>query len=140
MQQAAFFRCRQHRDRARRAGGAKVRAFQRIDRDIDLRNLAAVRIRAAHLLADIKHGRFVALALADHDGAVHRDRVHRLAHGFGGHLVAQRTVALAHGARRRDGRVLHHAQKFQRQIAFNVFPKILRVRFGTSLGWLINAS
>src|ERR1035441_4260842 len=35
--------------------------------------------------------------------------------------------------RRLDGRNLHHAQEFQRQIALNVFPKILRARFGTGL-------
>src|ERR1035441_8876064 len=92
VQQPTFFRSRQHRNRSWRSGGAEVRAFQRIDREIDLWNLAAVQIRTAHLLADIKHGRVVALALADHNRAVHGDRVHRLAHGLRGRLVAQRTV------------------------------------------------
>ena len=73
---------------------------------------------AADLLADIKHRRVVALALADHDGAVHGNRIHRLAHGLGRNLIAQMTIALTHGARRFDGRVLNHAQEFQCEIAF----------------------
>ena len=36
VQEPAFLRRRQHRDRARRAGGAEVGALERIDRDIDL--------------------------------------------------------------------------------------------------------
>jgi len=42
MQQPALFRRRQHRDRARRAGGAEVGAFERIDGDVDVGNVASV--------------------------------------------------------------------------------------------------
>src|SRR5208283_5341655 len=72
MQQSALFRSRQHRDCARRAGSAQVRPFERIDRDIDVRNFLPVGESAADMLANIEHGRLIALALADHDGAVHR--------------------------------------------------------------------
>src|SRR3546814_14298013 len=65
-------------------------AFERIERDIDLRPLAR---RRAHFLTDIEHRRLVALALADHDGAVHVEAVERLAHcldggGVGGLFIA----------------------------------------------------
>ena len=39
MQQPALLRCREHRDRVRRAGRAEVRALQRIDGDVDRRQL-----------------------------------------------------------------------------------------------------
>ncbi len=135
MQQAAFLGRSEHGNRSGRAGGAQVGAFERIDGNIDAGNLPSVGKGAAHLLADVEHGRFVAFALADHDGAAHRDGVHGLAHGLGGDLIAQRTVSLAHGARRGDGRFFDDAQKFQRQIAFDVLAKTLGMRFRTSLGW-----
>jgi hypothetical protein len=50
-------------------------------------------------------------------------RVHGLAHGLGGHLVAEFALALAHGAGRIDSGHFHHAQESRRQVAFNVFPK-----------------
>ena len=96
-------------------------------------NLASVGISAADLLADIKHGGVIALALADDDGAVHGDSVHGLAHGLGGHLITKWTISLAHGARRFDCRILHHAQKFQRQITFQVVSEILGTRFSPGL-------
>ena len=65
-------------------------AFERIERDVDAR---AGALRRADLLADVEHRRLVALALADHDGAVDVERVERGAHrldrgGVGGLLVA----------------------------------------------------
>jgi hypothetical protein len=50
--------------------------------------------RRADLLADVEHGRFVALAFADDDGAAHGDRVHGAAHGFGGDVVGALAIAL----------------------------------------------
>ncbi len=79
----------------------------------------------ADLLADVEHGRFVALAFADDDGAVHRHRVHVFAHGFGRDLVGQPAVALSHGVGRRHRGVFDDPQKFQRQIGFNVAPELL---------------
>jgi len=68
------------------------------------------------LFADVEHGRFVALAFADHDGPAHGHLVHRAAHGFGGHLVGLVTITLSHGVGRGNGGVFHHAHKFQRQL------------------------
>src|SRR5262249_39706358 len=74
-------------DCARRARSAQVSSFQGIDSNVNFRNLNSVGEAASNLLADVEHGSFVALALADDDGAAHGDGVHRLAHGFGGDLV-----------------------------------------------------
>ena len=53
--------------------GAKVGAFERIDCDIDFGHFAAVGEFGANFFADVKHGRFVALALADHAKPRFRD-------------------------------------------------------------------
>ena len=133
MQQAAFFRGGQHGDRTRRTRGAQVGAFQWIDGDVDFGNLAAIGKFGADFFADVEHGRFVALAFADDDVAAHGNRVHGLAHGFGGDLVGLRTVALSHGAGRCDGGFLDHAQEFERKIAFHVYAEALDLRFGARI-------
>ena len=80
VQQAAARRRREHGDRVGRAGGAQVRALERIDRDVDLGQSSRSWPSAppADLLADEQHRRLVALALADDDRAVDRHRVHAL--------------------------------------------------------------
>ena len=83
----------------------------------------------ANFFADIQHGRFVALTLADNDGAAHGDRVHGLAHSLGRDLIAEFALALAHGAGRSDGGDFDDAQKSRRQVAFNVFPKTAGLAF-----------
>ena len=60
----------------------------------------------ADLLARVEQGRLVALALADHDAAVHGQVVHLPAHGLDRDLVGVAAVAAAHGAGRGDGRLL----------------------------------
>ena len=97
------------------AGGAQIGAFQRVDGDIHGHRPAVVLARA-HLLADVEHGRFVALALADHDGAFDGERIQAAAHGFHRRLVGGVGVAHPHGAGRGDGRVFHYAQHFQREV------------------------
>ena len=67
----------------------------------------------ADLFADVEHRRLVALALADHHGAVHRQLVERGAHrldrgGIGGFLVAA-----ADQVRRGDRRGLGDADHFE---------------------------
>ena len=110
VEQAALLGGGQHRDRVGRARGAEVRALEGIDRDVD--RVAAL----ADLLADVQHGRLVALAFADHDGAVDVDGLHLLAHGVHRHLVGVLAVALAHGAGGRDGGPLHHPHELQKQV------------------------
>ena len=53
---------------------------------------------------------------------------------LGRDLVGELAVALAHGAGRRDGGVLHHAQELERQIAFQVFTEAFCLGFGTGIG------
>ena len=118
MEQAAAFRRGEHGDGVRRAGGAEVRPFQRIDGDIHLRIAAPVRrlVRRADLLADVEHRRLVALAFADDDRAVDRHRVHHLAHCLDGDLIGLVPIALAHRVRARDRGLFDDAQEFERQI------------------------
>ena len=78
----------------------------------------------ADFFADVKHGRFVALALADHDRAIHADGFHFRAHGFDRGLIGLVAVAQPHRPGRRDRRQLHDAQKFQAQLAFHKSPWI----------------
>ena len=73
MQQSAAFAGGQYADGSRRAGGAKVRALQRIDCDVHFRINDAFLWGASDLLPDVQHRSFVALAFANHDGAAHRD-------------------------------------------------------------------
>ena len=77
MQQPAALGRGEHGDGVRRAGGAQVRALQRIDGDVDRRQRAGSRRlrRDADLLTDVEHRRLVALPFADHDGAVDRHAV-----------------------------------------------------------------
>src|SRR3989442_1163955 len=133
VQQAASFGSRQHRDGAGRARGAQICAFQRIDGDVHFGNIAAVGKLGPNFFADVEHGRFVALALADHDGAAHGHRVHGVTHGFRGHVVRQLAFTLAHGVGRGDRRVLHHAQEFQRQITFQVLAETFGFGFRSGL-------
>ena len=74
----------------------------------------------ADLFADIEHRRLVALALADHDGAVDRQAVQRLAHRIDGGLIGGLLVAAAHQARGRERRRLGHPHRLQRQVAIHL--------------------
>ena len=111
VQQPAAFGSGQHCDRAGRARGTQIRAFQRIDGDVDFGNFGAVRKLGANFLADVEHGRLIAFTFADHDGAAHGDRIHGFAHGLGRDLVGKFAFSLAHGVSGGDGGSLHHAEK-----------------------------
>ena len=83
-------------------------------------------MRPADLLPDIEHRRLVALAFADHHGAVDVERVESLAHGFhrggvGGFLVAA-TDQLAGGDRGSLGHADHfeHEDAVQRVVRYRV--------------------
>ena len=71
----------------------------------------------ADLLADEQHRRLVALALADHHGAVDRQLVELAPHGVDRGLVGGLLVAAAAQPRRRDGRALGHAHDLERENA-----------------------
>jgi hypothetical protein len=115
VQQSALVGCGQHSDGPGAAGRAQVRTLQRIDRDVHAQRVGVIFVRS-HLLADEEHGRLVALALADDDGAFDRGGVQAAAHFLDRGAVRDFGVTHAHGARGRDGGVLHHAQHLQRQI------------------------
>ena len=114
MEQPAFFGCGQHRDRIRRARRAQIRAFERIDGNVDLIPLAAILVlflREADLFADVEHRRFVTLAFADDDGAVDRDGVHFAPHRLNGNLIGTMAIALAHGVCAGNGGLFGDAKK-----------------------------
>jgi hypothetical protein len=69
--------------------------------------------RGANLFADIEHRRLVALALADHDGAVHVEFVERDAHRFHGGGVGSLFIAPADQFGGADRRGFGHADHFQ---------------------------
>ena len=71
----------------------------------------------AHLFAVEQHGRFVLLALADHDGAVHAHSVHEGAHRVDGGAVGPVLVAEAHPAAAGDGRGFGNADELECEVA-----------------------
>ena len=114
MKKAAAFAGGENRDGIWRASGAKISAFERIDGDIDGGEISVWSVRGeAHFFADVKHGRFVALAFANDDDAVHLEPVHCFAHGFDGDFVGFVAITEAHGAGGGDGGVFDYTQKFQ---------------------------
>ena len=121
-----------HRDDGERVGqalGGDGRAFERIERDVDLGAAAE-----PDLLADIEHRRLVALALADHDGAVDGERVQRAAHGVDRRLVGRLLVAAAHQLGGRERRRLGHAHRFQREIAVHLAWSLFSAAIASSVG------
>ena len=88
------------------------RPLERVDGDVDHRRAAV-----ADLLAVVEHRRLVLLALADHDDAVHRDRVEHEAHRVDGGLVGGDLVAAADPAGGGQRRRLGDADQLQREVA-----------------------
>jgi len=72
---------------------------------------------AADLRADVKHGRFVAFAFANHHAPAHRHRVHYFPHCLDSHMIGKLSVTLSHCSCCRDRRGLGYAQEIQRQLA-----------------------
>ena len=113
MQQATPLRRRQHGNSIVGAERTQVRAFERINCNVDFRtrggHLFSDAESRTNLFADEEHGRFVALAFADDHAATHRHAVHNLAHGLDGNLIGIFAVALAHCARGGNRGRLSHA-------------------------------
>ena len=108
MQQSTFSSGRQHGDGVGGARGAEVRALEGIDSDVHGRIIVFQTLPHAHLLADVEHGGFVPLALADDNGAIHADRFHGFAHGFHRQLVTVLPPSMADGGGASDGGLLNH--------------------------------
>ena len=111
VQQRSGFRHGHDGDRIGKRLGAQRGAFQRIERDVDLQPARA------DLLADEQHGRLVALALADHHGAVDGKQIERPAHAFDGRLVRRVLVAPSGQLEGAHGGGFRHAHRFQRENA-----------------------
>ena len=123
VKQAALFARGENRDRAGRAGGAEVGAFERVDGDIHGGEIESSDVlRGADFFADEEHGRLVAFALADNDRAVHGHFIHYFAHGRDGGLIGHVAVSQAHRFCRFNGRLFDDAQKFQTQFDFHRNP------------------
>ena len=99
-------------ERARHPERRQPRALERVDRDVDLRRRAV-----ADLLAVVEHRRLVLLALADHDEAVHRDRVEHEAHRVDGGLVGGLLVAAADQPGGGERRGLGDAHQLEGEVA-----------------------
>jgi hypothetical protein len=112
VQQRATIGHRHRGDCTRHVLGAKRGAFQRVDSDVDLRSGFE-----PDLLADEQHRRLVALALADHDGAIDRQLVELAPHRVDRGLVGGLLVAVAAQASRRYGGALGDADDFKRKNA-----------------------
>jgi hypothetical protein len=74
----------------------------------------------AHWFADVQHRSFVALALADDDGARDRHILKCSPHGLDGGVVGPVAVALTHGPRGGDRSFFHDTNQFERQLLFDV--------------------
>ena len=132
----AFLGQRDHRERARHAQGAEARALERVDGDVDLGRAAV-----ADVLAVEEHRGFVLLPLADHDDAVHRDRVEDVAHRVDGGTVGGELVAAADPAGRREGGRLGDPDELQGEVAIRLGllgrrhrPEHIGSRRGRTLG------
>ena len=109
--------------------GDEVRALERVDGDVDPRDVVAIGARPPDPLADVEHRRLVALALADDDPPGEVDLVHRPAHRLGGGRVRAVAVAAAHEPRRLDGRRLGDPDHLERE---QLFHRSLRSPSGAS--------
>ena len=109
---------RHHGDRVRQTVRHEIRAFDRIDRDVDLE------AAAADFLADEEHRRFVALALADDDAPGDFHLVQRFAHLLDGRAVGGVAFAASHPARSRQRRGFGHFYEVERM------DRVLRERPG----------
>ena len=93
MEQVATRRKGCHTQRARPVLRAQGRPLQRVDSDIDLGRRCLL-WAIAEGLADIEHGRLIALALPDDDAAVHGGCVEGGAHGIDRSGVCSLLIAL----------------------------------------------
>ena len=95
--------------------GDEVGALQRVHRDVDARDVVAVRAGPPDPLADVEHRSLVALALADDDPSGEVDLVHGPAHRLGRGGVGAVLVATTHEPRRFDGRGLGDPDHLERE-------------------------
>ncbi len=119
VRQTACLGCAQDRDRARLAVGDEVRALQRVDGDVDGRDVLPFLAGLADPLADVEHRGLVALALTDDDPPCELDLVHRGAHGLRRRRVGLVLGATTHEPRRLDRGSLGDAHHLEREQLFH---------------------
>jgi hypothetical protein len=102
---------RYHRERVRLADRGQACPVDRVHGDVARGTLAV-----AHRLAVVEHRRFVLLALADHDDAVHRDRIDHQAHRVHGGLVGADLVTAPDPPAGGKGSRLGHAYELERAV------------------------
>ena len=107
VQQAAFGRNGNYRNRTGHPLGHKIRAFQRINRDIHFHTAGA------DLFTDVEHRRLVHFAFANDDRAANFHRIKRRPHRINRQLVSAILVASPHQAAAGDRRRFRHTDKFQ---------------------------
>ncbi len=117
----APLRHRDHRDRVVAAERRERGALERVDRDVHERGSAV-----ADLLAVVQHRGFVLLALADHDDAVHRDRVEDEPHRVRRRAVGRVLVAAAHPPSAGERGRLGGADQLHRQVAVGALLRLHR--------------
>ena len=71
---------------------------------------------APHPFADVEHRRLVALALADHDGAVDGDGIETPAHGLDRRLIGGVAITLPHRVGARDRRLFDDAEEIEGEV------------------------
>ncbi len=106
----------EHRDRAGSALRHEGRAVDRVDRDVAQRTVAV-----ADLLAVVQHGRFVLLALTDHDDTLHRHGADHVPHRVDRGAVATFLVAASDPPAGRHRRGLGDADQFESEVAVRSF-------------------
>ena len=99
-----------------------------IDGDVGLRRGAV-----ADALAVVQHGRFVLLALADHDDAVHRHGCEHDPHRVDGGAVGTVLVAPSHPPRSGQGRGLGDPDELQREVAVGLGHSCRKLPHPTTL-------
>ena len=114
----ALLRERDHRQCRGHPARREARALERVDGDVDLGRAAV-----ADPLAVVEHRRLVLLALADDDGAVHRDGVEEQPHRVDGGLVGRLLVAAPDPARGGERRGLGHAHELEREVAVGLVAR-----------------
>ncbi len=91
----------------------QVRPLQRIDGDVHLWRVGGA---VADGFADVEHGRLVALALADDDGAAHVNEPEGVAHRFSGGAVGAVPIAAPDETSRRQRGRLGHPNHLESQV------------------------
>ena len=109
-----------HRDRTGETCRGQARAFDRIDGHVEL-GFEPV----ADLLAEIEHRRFVLLAFADDDGALHVDRRECTSDGLDGAPVGAHLVASALQRSGGQGPGLGHPEQLQGQVAVHLLVHLV---------------